>query len=438
MLDTNCDIHIVGDKLQTLEFEDNFLTSIIKENGLIENITLKINTPININRRIKVNGMRQEINSLIDFKKYELPEIECNKENEIQPSTIEIIETETIYANDKDIKKIDCFVKKILEKVEYEVNTNNYTPENFMFIFPIMKNNIIASELQTKLTEYWINKFNNNEYIQSINNNYWKNYKHVEYTQYVYLHKHTEGICINTNDSVNASRIMSIRTSKGDGREVVFILGVTEKSLKIVSDKKIGLVYDSHLHVALTRAKCKNYFGLEINGDKDFKWLFKDTKKIEDLFTNEHRGIIRNEYKTTIFYLSHNYKKLLESNKTRFLQNIKDCVPKSCSARLGNFLLPDIYRKTINGIFTVYAELSIFFQENNIAVRFYERTDGNNYLKLEDFEKYKESFKLLHEDIESRPWSVILSPRVFSVFTSRGKGRRKTQKEKRKKQKAKK
>jgi hypothetical protein len=176
---------------------------------------------------------------------------------------------------------------------------------------------------------------------------------------------------------------------------------------------------------------------LEINGDKDFKWLFKDTKKIEDLFTNEHRGIIRNEYKTTIFYLSHNYKKLLESNKTRFLQNIKDCVPKSCIARLGNFLLPDIYRKTINGIFTVYAELSNFFQENNIAVRFYERTDGNNYLKLEDFEKYKESFKLLHEDIESRPWSVILSPRVFSVFTSRGKGRRKTQKAKRKKQKAK-
>lgn len=271
MLDTNCDIHIVGDKLQTLEFEDNFLTSVIKENGLIENINLIINKPININRRIKVNGMRKEINSLIDFKKYDLPEIECNKDNQMQTPTIEIIETEKIYANEKDIKKLDYFVKQILEKVDYEVKNNNYTPENFMFIFPIMKNNSVSSELQTKLTEYWINKFNNNEYIQSINNNYWKNYKHDEYTQYVYLHKHTEGTCINTNDSVNASRIMSIRTSKGDGREVVFILGVTEKTLKMVSDKKIGLVYDSHLHVALTRAKCKNYFTLELNGDKIHK-----------------------------------------------------------------------------------------------------------------------------------------------------------------------
>ena len=48
MLDTNCDIHIVGDKLQTLEFEDNFLTSIIKENGLIENINLIVNYLLNL------------------------------------------------------------------------------------------------------------------------------------------------------------------------------------------------------------------------------------------------------------------------------------------------------------------------------------------------------------------------------------------------------
>ena len=72
-----------------------------------------------------------------------------------------------------------------------------------------------------------------------------------EYVQYVYLHKHTEGKVINTNDSVNATRIMSIRSSKGDGRKVVFILGVTEDSLKRVSNKEKGLVYESHLHVGI-------------------------------------------------------------------------------------------------------------------------------------------------------------------------------------------
>jgi len=61
---------------------------------------------------------------------------------------------------------------------------------------------------------------------------------------------------------------MSIRTSKGDGREVVFILGATERSLKLVSNHTIGLVYESHLHVALTRAKRKIYFGLIPNNDE--------------------------------------------------------------------------------------------------------------------------------------------------------------------------
>ena len=178
-----------------------------------------------------------------------------------------------------------------------EINKYNYLPKNFMFIFPIMKNNNTASELHTKLTSYWIDKFNDKDYIQSINSKHWKNYQHDEYTQYVYLHKHTEGSCINTNDSVNASRIMSIRTSKGDGREIVFILGITERSLKMVSDKKIGLVYESHLHVALTRAKCKNYFGLETNGDTihklysncgyiDYFPEIKNTIQLDKIFNN--------------------------------------------------------------------------------------------------------------------------------------------------------
>ena len=60
---------------------------------------------------------------------------------------------------------------------------------------------------------------------------------------------------------------MSIRSSKGDGRKVVFILGVTEKSLKLLSNNEFGLIYDSYLHVALTRAKNKIYYHLCVNND---------------------------------------------------------------------------------------------------------------------------------------------------------------------------
>jgi len=269
MLNTNCDIHMVGDKLQTLQYEENCLTTIIRDEGLVNNINYIYHTPINVNRRIKVSGMRQEINNVINFNKYDLPEID-NENDGLGEPTIKCYEAKTIY-KETDNKIIDKYVTNIIDRVDYEVKLNHYTPENFMFIFPIMKDNEVASELHTKLTEYWIQKFNDEEYNKNIKNTYWKNYRHNQYTQYVYLHKHTEGTCINTKDSVNASRIMSIRTSKGDGREVVFILQLTEGRLKLCSNKKYGLVYESHLHVALTRAKHTNYIALEENNDKIHK-----------------------------------------------------------------------------------------------------------------------------------------------------------------------
>jgi len=60
---------------------------------------------------------------------------------------------------------------------------------------------------------------------------------------------------------------MSIQTSKGDGRKIVFMLDATEKSLKKVSNNKIGLCYESHLHVGTTRNNIKTYFGLVKNRD---------------------------------------------------------------------------------------------------------------------------------------------------------------------------
>jgi hypothetical protein len=194
---------------------------------------------------------------------------------------------------------------------------------------------------------------------------------------------------------------------------------------------------------------------LEINGDKTFKWLFENVEDVEEIdktevFRNTHRNIIRENYDTTIFYLSYNYKKLLESNKTRFLKDIKACGLKSCIARLGNFLLPDIYRNTINGIFTVHNDLLQFFKDNNITVRFCERKDGrkddNNYNELPNFEEYKKSFELPKDEIDVQHqdngvlMNIIKSPTAFSrrIGSIFRKGGRKTQKSKKQKAKLKK
>ena len=71
-----------------------------------------------------------------------------------------------------------------------------------------MKSNLLATELETKLNKFWLDKLGKDDI----------------YEQYAFLHKHEEGQIINTSLSKNASRIMSIRASKGDGRAVVFIL----------------------------------------------------------------------------------------------------------------------------------------------------------------------------------------------------------------------
>ena len=265
MYETQCYMNVVGDKLQSLEFSNNFLTEIDEE---LPNIKVVIKEPVNDNRRIKVTTMGDKINEIIDYDKYGLPPIKCSKDIDkgVNNEPIKIIDSPTIYSNDEDSEKVQNFCDKIMEKYNYEVVTNDYLPKDFLIIFPIMKNNVLADELQSKIQHYWLTK----ETDDTI------------YTQYVYLHKHTEGSVINTNDSINATRILSIRSSKGDGRKVVFVLGVTERSLKLVSNNELGLVYDSHLNVALTRAKNQIYFALTKNND-DIHKRFSDNGYCEYL-----------------------------------------------------------------------------------------------------------------------------------------------------------
>jgi hypothetical protein len=197
-------------------------------------------------------------------------------------------------------------------------------------------------------------------------------------------------------------------------------------------------LHDKMLGDAISK---KRTIVLEINGDKPFNWLFDDSKMIGDLFTDEHRKILRENYMKTICYLSHDYKKLLDSNKKRFKDDIKKCNLKECVARLGNFLLPNVYHKTISNIFKVYEELldRKFFEDYNIKVLFFERvydkpTNTHKYSDISSFDEYKESFHLPDKDY------VQYSTHISSPPTLRGSryGGHKTKKSKKQKAKSKK
>lgn len=257
MLLTKIDVTVVGDLLQSLENLENFMNICDKTSGIIINK----DEPVNINRRIKVKHMEKKINELVKFTdaqgRWEVPEINIEDEDKLEDygeGVIETINEPIIYADDnseRNTLKISEYVDTILELYKDEVRKYGYTASDFLIVFPIMKGNLLACELETRINDYWIGSSKGND----------------EYEQYAVLHRHQEGQSIDTKLSKNATRIMSIRASKGDGRKVVFILGCNERSLKLCSKDDINLLYESHFHVALTRSKYKIYYGLQKNGD---------------------------------------------------------------------------------------------------------------------------------------------------------------------------
>jgi hypothetical protein len=244
---TRADLYIIGDKLQSIWGENNIYTC-------IDQATAKINKSDGINQVMRFHNVNFKyfVNTLIPYYKYNLPKIEkiCDRpckyvHEDIKPYTI--FEMAPLYRTDVDdmYKVIDT----IIGYIRTEIETYNYSPNNFMFIFPILKKNTFAEILYLKLDKFWKERLNSNE-------------------KWVYLHKSEPGTTINLKESVNATRIMSIHTSKGTGCEVVFVLGLSEHTLNIFSHKTDNITYNSLLHVAITRQKKAIYVGIENNNDE--------------------------------------------------------------------------------------------------------------------------------------------------------------------------
>lgn len=271
---TQIDVYVIGDKLQSIWGEHNIL-SFADKNDLPTPIH-RSNGKNNVMRFHNIQFINF-VNTIIDFNKYELPQIEgiCNNkqckykhENDITPYNI--FEVPTIYSSDYDFPKIDSLVERIINYMKYEIDTYNYLPHNFLFIFPILSRNVFATMLETRIQEFWITKFNEQEYQENVllKNNFWKNkLNDNKFYKYIYLHKSDEGSSINLKESENATRILSIHSSKGNGCEVVFVFGISEKSLCLFSKKVSNLVYVSLLHVSITRQKKSLYMGIENNND---------------------------------------------------------------------------------------------------------------------------------------------------------------------------
>ncbi len=249
------DAYVVGDKLQSIMNENNAFTYLMNYDfPYVNKISFEYT---NIVRRFHHPTLVKFVNSMIPFDKYNLPSIVPYKTISSQiPENSEQDPNIFVFSDDDYVNTYEYYINNQVETImnyyNDEVIKHNYKPNDFLFVTPFTQKNILANSLENEINSYWTNKYNPDTY-----------------TRYAIFHKSDEGSSINLAESENATRIVSIHTSKGDGRNVVFVIGITEYNLMRFSNEANNLLYDSLIHVALTRMIKKLYIQL-YNNDDDF------------------------------------------------------------------------------------------------------------------------------------------------------------------------
>ena len=302
MKNTYFDVYIIGDALQSLQIEHNIMTS-FNDNIINDNIILLHLDVPNKNKTLRFHNKQfiKFVNSVINFKKYKLCQItdicditcKYNHEDTVIPYSVH---WHNVYTSDKEMCVqykiiIDTYIIPVINK---HIMLYNYTPYNFLFVFPILKNNYFISVLETEMQDYWVKKFDDMSYVENIKKNnddggkYWCKYNETQniYDNFIYKHQSQDGQPINMAEYKYASKILSIHASKGLGKEVVFLMGLSDKSLKLCSITE-NLIYESLLHVSVTRQK-KNLHVHLMSTYKDSLYnRFKEFNIVDVFYNNE-------------------------------------------------------------------------------------------------------------------------------------------------------
>ncbi len=296
---TGIDTYVIGDKLQSILSENNLFTYLEKINeNPASNICLKKDVGKNIVKRFHCEHFQHIVNHIVRYEKFGLEQItgicdgRCKYNHEKEnPLTLNTRFPNILFDNPETIH---ITIQYILRDMEEKANRHHYLPNNFCFIFPIVNyKNVFIPYLLNAIQNFWIRRFIKLETFtpellsQIEKNPYWKNLfekQQLDQSDYRHciLHRSEPGKSINLAESVNATRIMSIHASKGTGCECVYLLGLSEQILGFFTrgsnekESKDSLVYESLLHVGLTRQKKYLYVGYNDHTEDDISERFND------------------------------------------------------------------------------------------------------------------------------------------------------------------
>ena len=264
--DTNMSLSIYGDLGQSVYIEDNAMKKYISDANKTNRVW-----------RHKSPILRDFQNTIINFDKdfgEPLPKVELVQEEEDTDPAVTIFEGETIYGTQdkKLLEKLTKEIEKIMKYVKKETEERKTKPWEMMLVSAIVKagSNILLDEIVASLREYFQEFYKNDSEVL-------KRMKHGG----AFIHRREQTGSVNLSDSNDCMRIVSIHSSKGDDRPVVFVLVPTERTLRCF-DTEVGKVkYASLLHVAITRVVKRMYLRVEPIGDDIHKRFDKWEKKCD-------------------------------------------------------------------------------------------------------------------------------------------------------------
>ena len=260
------DVLVVGDKLQSLEFEENLHSTLLDDK---HNANFSVNIKKHYGHEIRRHGPRltEMLNKVIPFKEYGLP---CPVS-----STCVERESDGIYefvyvddAKDNTRKKVD----KIMTKVRDDAINMSLLPNDIIVVSPLVRNNPLMDELCDEMHDFFeevlqsesyrhqlvstsdarVNK-KNSEYLSWFDSNLKKgNERHL-----CILHYSDDHSPVNTSTSTMSVRMVSVHAAQGDTRRYAICVNLNEKNIKVHTGDDINVCYHSFKLVSLSRQTTK-------------------------------------------------------------------------------------------------------------------------------------------------------------------------------------
>lgn len=420
---THMDVYVVGDKLQSISNENNAFTYFMEQSRAI------IETPINICRRFTHPLLVDFVNHMVPFNKYDLLPVTPWKTTENTSEPLKFLLQIRTPPKEYSQLRINENIENIMYYFKKEVEENNYFPENFLIVTPFVTTNPLVNALDMAINDFWIEWFETHTFPE---HEYWKTYSNDNYYRFSIFHKSEQGSSINLDESKYSTRIVSIHSSKGDGREVVFVIGLTDYSLKAFSGVKESLKYDSLLHVAITRMKKSLYItydnddigkkikdfqdksGQEFMVDEIYIKCVIQPRDILDIYGEEINKLLpelmyndNNDNKEIVDMSHHNIRfgimcmtilQMLENETFDRYSQIKTRINKACKAKIidcTNWKYYNVQLKLINGTYENNYEDKV----NTIPILKISGQEYNEYYKI--IKKYIEYIQdtILHKKL---------------------------------------